>query len=69
MQRTIPRVSQILETSLYVDDLDRSRRFYERLFGFTAFFQDGLVIEATDVPLLVSHTSARVARLAAPDCE
>src|ERR1700761_3470739 len=40
MQRTAPRVSQILETSLYVEDLDRSRSFYESLFGFAAFFQD-----------------------------
>jgi catechol 2,3-dioxygenase-like lactoylglutathione lyase family enzyme len=49
MQRTTPRVSQILETSLYVDDLDRSRCFYERLFGFTAFFQDGRMC-AMEVP-------------------
>jgi catechol 2,3-dioxygenase-like lactoylglutathione lyase family enzyme len=40
MTRTIPRISQILETSLYVDDLQRSRRFYEDVCGFTAIFQD-----------------------------
>jgi len=30
----IPRVSGILETALYVEDLDRSARFYQDLFGF-----------------------------------
>jgi catechol 2,3-dioxygenase-like lactoylglutathione lyase family enzyme len=34
--RTHPPVLQsILETSLYVDDLDRARRFYEQVFGLT----------------------------------
>jgi len=36
----IPRTSGILETSLYVEDLDRARAFYERLFGFETFFCD-----------------------------
>jgi catechol 2,3-dioxygenase-like lactoylglutathione lyase family enzyme len=40
MQSTVPRVSGVLETSLYVEDLDRSRSFYETLFGFTPIFQD-----------------------------
>lgn len=40
MRPPVPRVSQILETSLYVDDLAQSRRFYEAVFGFAAFFQD-----------------------------
>ena len=26
----MPRVSGVLETALYVDDLDRARSFYER---------------------------------------
>lgn len=59
MQRTIPRVSQVLETSLYVGDLDRSRRFYERLFGFTAFFQDermcAMEVPGEQVLLLFRH--------------
>jgi catechol 2,3-dioxygenase-like lactoylglutathione lyase family enzyme len=29
-----PRVTGVLETCLYVDDVARSRAFYERLFGF-----------------------------------
>lgn len=32
----MPPVTGLLETSLYVDDLTRSRRFYEQLFGFEA---------------------------------
>ncbi len=30
----MPRVSGILETCLYVADMEQSARFYERLFGF-----------------------------------
>ena len=40
MQRKTPRVSKVLETSLYVEDLTRSRRFYERIFDFATIFQD-----------------------------
>lgn len=36
-----PRVSHILETSLYVADLDRSTAFYTRIFGFEEFLRDG----------------------------
>jgi catechol 2,3-dioxygenase-like lactoylglutathione lyase family enzyme len=35
------RVTQVLETSLYVADLDRAQAFYERLFGFPVFLRDG----------------------------
>ena len=38
--QTVPRISGVLETSLYVSDLARSREFYERLCGFEVFFQD-----------------------------
>ena len=31
----MPSVDGILETALYVDDLQRSARFYQSLFGFT----------------------------------
>lgn len=37
---TVPRSSGVLETSLYVEDLDRSGAFYARVFGFTSFFAD-----------------------------
>ncbi len=55
----MPRVSQILETSLYVQDPGRSRAFYERLFGFTAFFEDermcALEVPGEQVLLLFRH--------------
>lgn len=40
MEHDTPRVMHILETSLYVADLDRSQDFYERLFGFPCFLRD-----------------------------
>jgi catechol 2,3-dioxygenase-like lactoylglutathione lyase family enzyme len=59
MERKTPRVSQILETSLYVEDLDRSRSFYERLFGFSAIFQDermcAMEVPGEQVLLLFCH--------------
>jgi len=36
-----PRLGGILETSLYVHDLARSRDFYARIFGFEEFLDDG----------------------------
>jgi catechol 2,3-dioxygenase-like lactoylglutathione lyase family enzyme len=30
-----PKLSRVLETSLYVDDIDRSARFYQAIFGFS----------------------------------
>jgi catechol 2,3-dioxygenase-like lactoylglutathione lyase family enzyme len=35
-----PPVRRILETSLYVQDLDRSVDFYRRVFGFEAVLRD-----------------------------
>jgi len=35
-----PPVSRILETSLYVDDLDRAEAFYATLFGLTRLIRD-----------------------------
>ncbi|HVY16877.1 MAG TPA: VOC family protein [Rhodopila sp.] len=55
----MPRVSHILETSLYVEDLERSRLFYERLFGFPPFFEDermcALEVPGGQVLLLFRH--------------
>jgi catechol 2,3-dioxygenase-like lactoylglutathione lyase family enzyme len=31
----MPSITGVLETALYVDDLDRASRFYEELFGLT----------------------------------
>lgn len=40
MAELMPRTSGVLETSLYVEDLDRAQAFYQRLFGFETFVQD-----------------------------
>jgi catechol 2,3-dioxygenase-like lactoylglutathione lyase family enzyme len=37
---TIPAVKRILETSLYVQDLERSAAFYAKIFGFPRLMQD-----------------------------
>ncbi len=36
----VPRVTGQLESSLYVADLDRSRGFYQRVFGFELLLQE-----------------------------
>ncbi len=35
-----PEVEGILETALYVEDLDRSERFYREMFGFEPLVRD-----------------------------
>ncbi|MGA9865790.1 MAG: VOC family protein [Acetobacteraceae bacterium] len=45
----MPRTSGVLETSLYVADLDRAQAFYERLFAFESFVHDGRMV-AMGVP-------------------
>ena len=37
---TVPKVNRILETSLYVSDLDISQAFYERVLGFEVMLRD-----------------------------
>lgn len=55
----MPRVSHILETSLYVADLARARSFYKLVFGFAAFFADdrmcAMEIPGEQVLLLFRH--------------
>ena len=57
----LPRVSSVLETSLYVADLERSRTFYQRVFGFERFVDDGrmcaLGVPGNQVLLLFRHGS------------
>jgi catechol 2,3-dioxygenase-like lactoylglutathione lyase family enzyme len=36
----IPAITGVLETSLYVDDLDHAARFYQQLFGFSVMIGD-----------------------------
>jgi catechol 2,3-dioxygenase-like lactoylglutathione lyase family enzyme len=61
MATAIPRVSGVLETSLYVADLDRSCAFYQRVFGFELFVHDGrmcgLGVPGGQVLLLFHHGS------------
>jgi catechol 2,3-dioxygenase-like lactoylglutathione lyase family enzyme len=40
LNRATPRISHVLETSLYVADLDRSQQFFQRVFGFELFLRD-----------------------------
>ena len=55
----VPRVSGVLETSLYVEDLDRSRAFYQSLFGFEQFMCDSRMcapgVPGEQVLLLFRH--------------
>lgn len=44
-----PSVGGILESSLYVDDIERSAQFYERVFGFERVFAKDRLI-AMHVP-------------------
>jgi catechol 2,3-dioxygenase-like lactoylglutathione lyase family enzyme len=61
MAASHPRTSGVLETSLYVTDLDRAYEFYERVFGFECFVHDGrmcaLGVPGSQVLLLFRHGS------------
>ena len=39
-EEVIPALSGVLETSLYVDDVARSAKFYREVFGFDVLIQD-----------------------------
>lgn len=62
MQAGAPRVTHVLETSLYVAELDRAQAFYQRLFGFPVFFRDhnmaALGVPGSQVLLLFRHGAA-----------
>jgi catechol 2,3-dioxygenase-like lactoylglutathione lyase family enzyme len=36
----MPKLDRVLETALYVDDLERAARFYEQVLGLTAVSKD-----------------------------
>lgn len=63
-----PPVSGVLETALYVADLERSRRFYTELFAFPVLFQDermvALEVPGRQVLLLFLAGASRVIELA-----
>jgi catechol 2,3-dioxygenase-like lactoylglutathione lyase family enzyme len=45
----MPSLNSVLETSLYVDDLDRASRFYEDLFGLSRIIEGDARIRAYSV--------------------
>ena len=51
-----PQVTGVLEASLYVTDVERSRRFYQDLFGFESLLEDdrlcALAVDGKQVLLL-----------------
>jgi catechol 2,3-dioxygenase-like lactoylglutathione lyase family enzyme len=55
----MPSVTRVLETALYVADLDRAQTFYQRLFGFPQFVRDArmcaLGVPGGGVLLLFRH--------------
>jgi catechol 2,3-dioxygenase-like lactoylglutathione lyase family enzyme len=57
----MPSVSGVLETSLYVDDLERSAEFYRRLFQFRSLTEDeklvALSVDGRQVLLLFRRGS------------
>lgn len=59
MSHVAPRISGILETSLYVADLDHAAAFYRALFGFEEFMRDqrmcALGVPGGQVLLLFTH--------------
>ncbi|MBI4720296.1 MAG: VOC family protein, partial [Chitinivibrionia bacterium] len=36
----MPSLDGILETSIYVDDMERAKRFYEKVMGLKPMFAD-----------------------------
>ena len=44
------RIRGVVETALYVDDVGRSKDFYERVFGFGAMVQDSRICAMNVAP-------------------
>jgi catechol-2,3-dioxygenase len=65
----VPRLTGVLETALYVENLARARAFYQRLMGFELFFEDARMV-ALGVPagavLLLFRRGASVADVSMP---
>jgi catechol-2,3-dioxygenase len=65
MSNQPPRLSHILETSLYVADLERARAFYQRVLGFEPFLADArmvaLGVPGAGVLLLFAHGGSTAA--------
>src|SRR5215468_6442632 len=59
----MPSLNRVLETALYVDDLERARRFYEDVLGLSSIYDDARLcaygIGGSNVLLLFRRGSAR----------
>ena len=57
-----PKVGGVMETSLYVTDLDRSVRFFKYIFGFESLFSDerlcAMSVEGRQILLLFKEGSS-----------
>ena len=66
---TAPRVTQLLETALYTDDLARAADFYAKTFGFATLIENPRIV-ALDVAgrdiLLLFKRGATIDRLETP---
>lgn len=60
-----PRVSHLLETSLYVEDLERSRSFYQRIFSLEVMLEEdrmiGLELPGSSILLLFARGGSTTA--------
>lgn len=67
----MPNIDGILETALYVDDLDRSARFYQKIFGFDVIVRDdrlyALGIACRQILLLCKKTASAQLPMGAHD--
>jgi len=49
----IPKVNGVLETGIYVEDVERSRAFYQRIFGLEAIFTEARMCTLAVAPAQV----------------
>lgn len=49
-ERTAPKVKRLIETTIYVDDLDVAVELYGRVFGFLTLHRDGALRHPTPAP-------------------
>jgi catechol 2,3-dioxygenase-like lactoylglutathione lyase family enzyme len=63
----MPRITGVLETAVYVDDLDRAVDFYTRLFGFAVMNRDERFCSFNVAPGAVLLLFRRGATLSAVD--
>ena len=70
MPGTVPKLGRVLETALYVDDLDRAAAFYEQVLGLAAISKDSRFraydVDGTSVLLLFKRGAIKSPRQRAP---